>query len=156
MYTLLSYYLDQLPIYAVDLISADVLLTPAVLYDEPAGKLAALLPVQSGELDLLAYWVAGGIRSDTVRALPGILALPFSIETHNDVRHLIPEWFAAFYVRGSEDHCVPSLTMRSITLDERLGDWVSVALECMGVFGLPSAAASSAIRQTTPHGSPHL
>lgn len=151
MYTLLSHYLDKLPVHAVPLSSADVLLAPAIFYDEPAGKVVALLPVQAGELDLIAYWVAGGIRSDTVRGMAGVLALPFSVETHDDVRHLIPEWFAAFYVGGSEDHMVPSLTMRSITLDERFGDWVAVALERMQVFGLPSAAANSAIQQKTSH-----
>ena len=151
MYTLLSHYLDKLPIHAVALSSADVLLALAIFYDEPAGKPVALLPVQAGELDLIAYWVAGGIRSDTVRGMAGVLALPFSVETHGDVRHLIPEWFAAFYVGGSEDHLVPSLTMRSITLDERFGDWVAVALERMQVFGLPNAAASGAIQQKTSH-----
>lgn len=146
MYTLLAHYLDKLPVHALALSSTSVLLAPAIFYDEPAGKLVALLPVQAGELDLIAYWVAGGIRSSTVRGMAGVLALPFSVEGHDNVRHLIPEWFAAFYVDGSEDHMVPSLTMRSITLDERFGDWVTVALERMEIFGLPSAAAHRATK----------
>jgi hypothetical protein len=145
MYTVLSHYLDKLPLYEVAF-SADLLLTPAIFYDEQSSKLIALLPVQTGELDLIAYWVAGGIRSETVRKMGGVLALPFVIETHDEVRHLIPEWFAAFYVGANEDHCVPSLTMRSITLDERFGDWVAIAVERMATFGLPNAAASSATK----------
>jgi hypothetical protein len=151
MYTLLAHYITSLPLYAVTLQGADVLLSPAVLYDEPAGKLVALLPIKEQELDLIAYWAAGGIRSDTVRAMKGLLALPFSIEVRDDVRHLIPEWFAAFYVNGSEEHCVPTLTLRSITQDERFGDWVAVALERMQVFGLPCDSASNAIHQKTSH-----
>lgn len=151
MYTLLSYYLDKLPVHAVTLVGSDVLLSPAILYDEPAGKLVALLPIQAGELDLIAYWIGQGIRSETVRGMAGVLALPFSIEAHDEVRHLIPEWFAAFYVDGCEDHCIPSLTLRSVTLDSRFGDWVAIALERMPSFGLPNDAASSAIRQKEAH-----
>lgn len=149
MYALLSHFLQKLPIYAVTLEEADALLAPAVLFDEPAGRIVLLIPVEKNELDAIAFWVAEGIRSNTVRAMGGILALPFSIETHDDVRHLIPEWFAAFYVDGSEDHCIPSLTFRSVTLDERFGDWVAIAFERMRVFGLPCEAASNGIRQET-------
>lgn len=146
MYTLLSYYMDSLPFSTTCLSEAEISLTPGVLFDEAAGTLVVLIPVDKGLLDAIAYWVAEGIRSNTVRAMPGILALPFSIETHDDVRHLIPEWFAAFYVDGDKGHCLPSLTFRSVTLDERFADWVAIAFERMRVFGLPCAAASEAIR----------
>jgi hypothetical protein len=158
MYTVLSHYLEKLPFYEVAF-NADLLLTPAIFCDKESSKLVALLPVQAGDLDLIAYWIAGGIRSDTVRKMGGVLALPFTIETHSEVRHLIPEWFAAFYVGGNEDHCVPSLTMRSITLDDRFGDWVAIAVERMTTFGLPNAAASSAIKHktaTSRHNSQHI
>jgi hypothetical protein len=151
MYTLLSHYLGKLPIYSVTLSEADVLLAPSVLYDVAAKKVLVLIAVNARELDMIAYWAAGGIRSDTVRAMAGVLALPFSIETHDDTAHLIPEWFAAFYVGGNEDHCIPSLTLRSITLDERMGDWVAVALKRMPTFGLPCASASNATQHKTSH-----
>jgi hypothetical protein len=147
MYTVLSHYLDKLPVQAMSLNKAEVSLQPAVYYDGIAGKLVALFAVRPGELNLIGYWIADGIRSDTVRSAAGILALPFSIETHDDVQHLIPEWFSAFYVNSDKDNCVPVLTLRSVVHDERFGDWVAVALEQMPNFGLPCAAASSAMRQ---------
>lgn len=146
MYTLLTHFLPKLALHAVNLSSADVLLAPAVLYDEPAGRLVALIQVNAHELELVAYWLSAGIRSDIVKGLPGLLAVPFSIEAHEGRRHLIPEWFAAFYVDGNEDHCVPILALQSIIADERMGDWVSVAFERMGAFGLPCDTATQAIR----------
>ena len=147
MYTLLSHYASSLPLHAVDLTDAEVHLVPAILYDQKAGKVLALIPIGAGELDLVAYWVAGGIPSDTVRRMSGLLALPFSLETHAEEQHLIPEWFAVFYVKGSADHCVPSLTMRSVTADDRFGDWVAVALHRMEIYGLPKDAAKDAVQQ---------
>ena len=149
MYTLLSHYLNKLPFHVVTLDGADVQLTPAMLYDEAAGKVVVLISIPTQELNCIAYWIAGGIRSNKVRAMDGVLALPFSIETHDNVRYLIPEWFAAFYIGGSKDHCVPSLTLQSVTLDERFSDWVALAFARMPMFGLPCATANAAIWQKT-------
>ncbi len=146
MYTLLSHFVRTLPLHAVTLEGADLLLAPAIVYDEPHGRLVALIPLAAGEMELVAYWVSGGLRSDLVKAMAGVLALPFSIEIQEETRHLIPEWFAAFYVGGSEEHCVPILTLPSITTDERIGDWVEVALLRMAMFGMPCAMASEAVK----------
>ncbi len=44
------------------------------------------------------------------------------------VEHLLPEWFAAFYVRGEPCHCIPIPALRSVLADQRFGgDWVGVA-----------------------------
>ena len=63
------------------------------------------------------------------------------------VEHLLPEWFAAFYVRGEPGHCIPILALRSVLADQRFGgDWVAVALERMTAFALPQEQAASAVR----------
>jgi hypothetical protein len=151
MYTLLSHYLPKLPLHAVPLGGVDVLLTPSVLYDSAAGRVVALIPIEANQMELVAYWITDQLRSSTVKAMAGLLALPFSVEEHDGVRHMIPEWFGAFYVNGNEDHCVPILALRSVTYDQRFGDWVAVALERMQVFGLPCDAANKATQQKTSH-----
>lgn len=146
MLALLAHFLPQLPLRETSLASATQPLEPAVHFDDVGGRLVALIPVAPTELDAIAYWVGGGIHSETVRAMGGILALPFALEQHDGVFHLVPEWFAAFYVDGNPSHCVPSLTLRSVTQDERFSDWVGVALERMPAFGLPSEQARASTR----------
>jgi hypothetical protein len=150
MYTLLTHYLGTLPLHAVTLGCSEVPLAPGILFDVPSGRLLVLIPVDAHQMEDIAYWVASGVRSPAVKAMAGLLALPFSIEAREETRHLIPEWFAAFYVGGSADHCVPVLALRSIVLDPRFADWVAVALERMPVFGLPCARADQALRPRDP------
>jgi hypothetical protein len=78
--------------------------------------------------------------------MPGIFVLPFSIEYHASIEHLLPEWFAAFYVRGEPDHCIPILALKSMLADQRFGgNWVDLALECMTAFALPQEQAANEI-----------
>jgi hypothetical protein len=151
MYTLLSHFMKTLPFHVSELGKADTVLSPSVHFDKANGRVVALIPIGAKELELVSFWLSEGLRSNTVKAMAGMLALPFSVEVHEDRSHLIPEWFAAFYVNGSEDHCVPMLALRSVTMDERFGDWVAIALERMQVFGLPCASAQNAIDQKTAH-----
>ena len=154
-YTLLSHFLGKLPVRAVSLnVNCPLVdLSPAILYDAEAGRLVALLPIGAGELTAVAYWLTDSVRSDQVKQMAGVLALPFSIENHADVEHLLPEWFAAFYVNGDPGHCIPILALRSVLADQRFGgDWVAVALERMISFSLPQKEAKSAVRSTVaPH-----
>ena len=145
MYTLLSHYLDRLPIAHTDLGTSAVPLAPAVHYDRGAGRLLALLPIGKSELSLIAHWLAAGLRSDTVRNMPGLLALPFSVETRDGTRHLLPEWLAAYYVDGNAEHCVPLLALPSMMLDARMADWLTIAFERMPLFGMPCATARAAV-----------
>jgi len=149
MYTLLMHYLTTLPLFVGPLGAVDTILAPAIHFDVEAGRVLALVPIGEQEMELVAHWLADGLRSSTVKAMAGLIAMPFSIEEHDGVKHLIPEWFAAFYVGGNEDHCVPMLSLRSVTLDERFGDWVAVALERMKIFGMPSDSAQNAMSQKT-------
>lgn len=148
-FTLLSHFLGRLPVRPVTLDSTSPLsdLSPAILHDATAARLVALLPIGAGELTAVAYWLTDSVRSDQVKQMAGVLALPFSIENHAGVEHLLPEWFAAFYVRGEPGHCIPILALRSVLADQRFGgDWVGVALERMTAFALPQEQAASAVR----------
>ena len=145
MYTLLAHYLAALPLATGALDGVEVALAPAIHYDQAGGRVLALLPVGKNELALVAHWLAGGLRSDAVKAMPGVLALPFSIETHAGRRHVLPEWFAAYYVDGRPQHCVPLLALASMAHERGLADWMAVAFERMALFGLPCAEARAAV-----------
>ena len=111
-----------------------------------ATSVVALIPVPAGELPELAFWICDGLRNEHVKRQAGVLGLAFVVERHADREHLIPEWWAVFYVGGSPEHCVPLLALRSVVDDERIGgDWVSTSLARMDAFGLPTASATAAL-----------
>ena len=147
MYTLLAHYLDVLPVRQAPLaFGADTLqLEPGIVMDDAGSKVVALLPVKANQLGEVAFWLADALPSREVKAMPGMLALMFSVETHDDIKHLLPEWLAAFYVQGEQKHCVPVLALKSVLEDERFGgDWVAVALHRLTEFALPQADAQQA------------
>lgn len=147
MYTLLGHFLKSLPLRHAKLAFAApaVKLEPGIVVDSEAGRVVALLPVQANQLGEVAFWLADALPSAEVKAMPGILALMFSVETHGEEEHLLPEWLAAFYVQGSARHCVPILALKSVLEDERFGgDWVAVALHRLADFALPQADAQQA------------
>ena len=149
MYTLLDHYLESSRMAALPRGYAIADLAPSILVDREAGRVLALIAVPELQMELIAFWMAEGLRSQTVKNMPGVLAMPFSIELRDGVEHLIPEWFAAFYVDGNPEHCVPILALRSVTCDDRFGDWVSIALERMQYFGLPCTSAADAVKKAT-------
>lgn len=149
MYTLLDHFLGSSRISELPRDSALTDLAPSILIDRKAGRVLALIAIPALQMELIAFWLAEGLRSQTVKNMPGILAMPFSIEVRDEVEHLIPEWFAAFYVDGKPEHCVPILALRSVTGDDRFGDWVSIALERMQHFGLPCTSATDAVKTAT-------
>lgn len=147
MYTLLEHFLKSLPIRQAALgFDAETLeLEPGIVVDHDGNKVVALLPIQAGQLGEVAFWLADALPSREVKTLPGILALVFSVETHEDIKHLLPEWTAAFYVQGLARHCVPILALKSVLEDKRFGgDWVAVALHRLASFALPQAEAQQA------------
>jgi len=149
MYTLLQYFVDRLPFAAMPLHEdfAPMDLAPLIAHDEERNRLVALLPVtEDMPLGVIAHFIADRLPSAQVKSMPGILALPFVIETHEGAEHLIPEWYAAFYKDGHPGHCFPILTMRSVLNEESFsGDWVDVALNRMAVFRLPREDAQEAV-----------
>lgn len=151
-YTLLSHYLAVLPDRSIELDAGlqVVPVEPAILHDAARSRLVALLPIKAGQLTEIAFWLTSNIPSEQVKKMAGVLALPFSIETHHGIEIMLPEWFAALYVNGSASHCIPILTLRSVMHDQRFGgDWVAVALERMATFGLPTENASKAVKMST-------
>ncbi|MBH3383299.1 hypothetical protein I5S53_04810 [Pseudomonas juntendi] len=147
LYTLLEHFLKSLPIRRepISFDAPTLEIEPGIVVDQKGHKVVALLPIQAGQLGDVAFWLAEALPSREVKSLPGILALAFSVETHQDVKHLLPEWMAAFYVEGEGRHCVPILALKSVLEDERFGgDWVAVALHRLADFALPQAQAQQA------------
>ncbi len=152
MYALLQHYLGHLPLrdtaLSEDLPEID--LTPGILYDGEHKRVVALIACETDTLPYIAHYVADRIPSSELKGRAGTLALSFTIETHGEVEHLIPEWHAAWYVGHDPGHCIPVLTLRSVLQDEQFsGDWVDVAMQRMGVFRLPRAKALEALQPRT-------
>lgn len=142
MLGLLRHFLATLPYQATK--DGFLALDPGIYDHTESGQVMALIPIHAGDLDLVAYWLSQSIQSPKLVALPGMLALPFSIESHDDQRWLIPEWFALFYVDGAPEHCVPLLAFRSVLDDGRFADWVPAALARAESFGLTTEEATKA------------
>ncbi|ANN80903.1 hypothetical protein [Bordetella flabilis] len=139
MLGLLRHFMDRLPYQATE--DASLALAPGIYVRSTSRQVIALVPIQAGELDLVAYWLCQGFQSPKLASMPGLLAIPFSIEEHDDQRWLIPEWFALFYVDASVEHCVPLLALRSVLDDSRFSDWVPAALARAASFGLSTDKA---------------
>lgn len=145
LYGLLQHFAEALPWHEMPL-EGSLPLTPGLFASD--AWVVAMIPIEAGSLSDVAHWLADGLHSGHVKQHAGLLALPFAIETHGGQQHLIPEWFAAFYVNADPSHCVPLLALRSALDDNRIGaDWVTVSLVRMEAFGLPSASARSALHE---------
>ena len=94
----------------------------------------------------IAYWIADNLPSPQIKAMPGLLALPFTIEKVGDGAEaqevLFPEWFAVFYPHAKPEHAFPILALRSVLSHAEFGgDWVNAAVGRMGFYGLPRKVA---------------
>lgn len=151
MYSLLDHYIEKLPFSerSFDIGQPDIRLRPGVFFDPATGRLVALIDIAAGQLPEVAFWLTDSMRcAQITKRKGGLLALAFSTELHTEVEHIIPEWFASFYVDGSQAHCMPILALKSVMTDGRFGsDWMDVALGRMAMFCLPR---SDAIRAVTP------
>ena len=148
MYSLLLHFLPKSQVSHASFQAADLVLVPGVQYDPDRKAVVLLVAIEAEALQYVACAIADNLRSDKVKAMPGVLAVPFAIETIEGEQFLVPEWFVSFYVDGNEDQCVPLLTGRSVTDDQRFGDWVNIAVERMAHFGLPRASAHEAVNRT--------
>ena len=147
-YGLLSHFLLRLSVRhtALSDMEPPVELAAAIHFDADKGRLLALVPIGIGELDAVAYWCTTSIMSTAVKQMQGLLALPFSLETHAETEVLIPDWCAAFYANSKSFHCIPILTLRSILSKEEIGqDWVNAALARLRTYALPMDAAMQSI-----------
>lgn len=127
--------------------TSQVTLAPGVYISKCLKRLTCVSQFQAGELEYAAMWLMGYTHSQKIKQQPGVLAIPFSIEVHEDLKLLIPEWFAVFYLRGDPAHCVPLLTLRSILEQPDITDWTQSALRLAEERGLPCAQAKDALAQ---------
>ena len=122
----------------------DVALSPGLVWDS-RGKLVLMLEVPEDSLSAVAGWLADGLQSARVCSLPGVLALPFTVERpagDDGEEVLFPDWFAVFYPHGRQEHAFPILALRSVLSNEAFGgDWVDAAVGRMGFYGLPRKLA---------------
>lgn len=150
MLGLLRHFLCKLPFR--DYSSSTVLLLePGVYFDPVKNRLVALVSIGPSELALVAYWLSETFENESIVGLPGLLALPFTIEEHDEKQWLMPEWTVMFYIDSSVEHCVPVLALKSVLDDGRFSDWVEVALERIEVFGLPTGQAKIETQRVVVH-----
>ena len=119
-----------------------------------SGKLLLLIEIPVGEFENIAYWVADTLPSSKIKAMPGVLALPFTVESPGEDgsghRVLFPDWFAVFYPHGKAEHAFATLVLRSMLSHEALGgDWVDVAVSRMSFYGLPRKLAEQFVSRGT-------
>ena len=103
---------------------------------------ACLLDVPVGAFEDIAHWVADSLPSAKIKAMPGVLTLPFTIESTSEGDEvkavLFPDWVTVFYPHGCQEHAFPILALRSVLSNEAFGgDWVDAAVGRMGFYGLP-------------------
>lgn len=124
-----------------------------VVWDQ-SGKLVLMLPVEAGALNETAHWLADALPSQKLRAMAGVLALPFTVEPHGEGDEaeavLFPEWFAVYYPYGRASHAFPILALRSILHHGEFGgDWVNVAVGRMAHYSLPREVAEQFVSHGT-------
>lgn len=158
MFSLLAYATSKLPIAVFDFENdAEIDLNQfknTIVVSEAKNKLILLLTVNAGDLPYVAHWIADSIPSQQVKNMAGLLAIPFSIELHAGKPFILPEWCAAFYVNNNREHCIPTVTLRSMAnsnIESFSGDWIENALHRLSFFNLPVRDAREAIK-TAPHG----
>lgn len=132
------------PASGLETVPADVELEPGVVWSD--ANLLLLVNIPESSFEDVAYWVADRLPSAKVKALPGVLALPFTVESvevdGSEQAVLFPDWFSVFYPHGMAHHAVPILTLRSVLANGAFGgDWVDAAVGRMGVYGLPRESA---------------
>lgn len=123
---------------------------PAVHHDEDTRRVLVLANIAAGMLPYEAHWITQGLFSASLKEQAGVLALPFMIQPESEATsahcHLMPDWFAAFYVDGNPAHCIPILALKSMQESQLSGfDWVELALLRMAHYGLPQQDALNAV-----------
>src|SRR5690606_21024395 len=113
MLGLLRHFMGKLPFQYFSSKTA-LALEPGIYFDSASSVLVALLPIGPSELSLVAYWLSETLENGKVVELPGLLALPFTIEVHDEKQWLMPEWNVIFYIDSSVEHCMPLLAMKSV------------------------------------------
>lgn len=128
--------------------TAIVPLQPGILIDSNTRRLLVIYPIGTNELSLIAFFTSEKIRSASIKSHQGLLVYPFLIEE----THLLPDWYAGFFINNSEKHCIPILQMASISSHFPPGaDEIEMVLQRMAAWGLPVNYALTAIRKDIGH-----
>ncbi len=153
MIALLQHFATRLDVRDVPgLDKEDVELAPGIVWG--GSKLLVLLDIPAGAFEDIAHWVADSLPSTKIKAMPGVLALPFTIESTGEGDEaqavLFPDWVAVFYPHARAEHAFPILTLRSVLSNEAFGgDWVDAAVGRMGFYGLPRKLAEQFVARGT-------
>ncbi|QTP13406.1 hypothetical protein [Serratia symbiotica] len=155
-FSLLDYVLEKqseigtLPITVDGEILINRLQTAAYRSEDNKQCLLAIA-VNEGELGYIAHWVADRIRSVRVSNMPGVLLLPFTVESHESIPFLLPDWCAAFYVDQNPDTCVPIITLQSVLTNNAIpGDWTLSALHRLHSYHCPVSKALAGAEKERP------
>jgi hypothetical protein len=102
-------------------------------------KLVCCIDVAEGALPYVAHWASDRLAhiSRSTAQYPGTLCIPFCLLQDHAPTILMPEWCAAFYVRGHREQCIPLLMMQSTQTNPQFENWINVALHRLSSFGLP-------------------
>ena len=153
MIALLQHFVSDLEIRPAPALghdhAPDVSLSPGIVWGD--GKFLLLLDVPADTFEYLAHWIADRLPSAQIKAMPGVLALPFTIEPKGDDNRLFlfPDWFSVFYPYGRKESAFPILGLQSVLMNESFGgDWVKAAVGRMGFYSLPRQAAESQVQNS--------
>lgn len=155
MVALLQHFVERLDVRSQPELGdsgPDVPLVPAVIWG--GSKLLLLIDVPQGAFGDIAHWVADSLPSSKIKAMPGVLALPFAVERKGDEAEaqaiLFPEWFSVFYPNANPAHAFPILALRSVLSNDAFGgDWVDAAVGRMAFYGLPREGAEQFVSKGT-------
>lgn len=135
-FTLLQNALEKVPL-VTDALSAPITdLTERIIYDHKSGKVIYFMNIEPELLDIKTFWLSGNLP-EHIKKSPGTFVLLFSIENHEGVERLIPEWFSLFYVQSDVTQCVPILIFYAVLQHTEFTDWVPVSLHRAEYFNMP-------------------
>lgn len=141
MVALLQHFASRLAVLDFTQDGESMVLAPGIAWSDARALL--LVDVPAGAFEEIAYWIADRLPSAQVKAMPGILALAFTVESHGNGSVLFPDWFAVFYPHARREHAFPILALQSALAHAAIdADWVGAALGRMAFYGLPGKPAA--------------
>lgn len=137
VYSLLEHFIEKLPIVQNDFEHDNLRIEPCITMDKK--RLVLLMPVKADMGKHICHWLFDNIYSHTLKAKPGIVAIPFQFATIKEQLQIIPDWFFCFYPEGEKLFFTPSLIIKSALSNDFPGeDWVSEAVSRMAFYRLPT------------------
>lgn len=147
MISLLQHFAPRIPVLKLENEFKENTALRSGLFWGESSKLILLLDISAGGLDEVACWIADNLPSAKIKSMPGLLAIPFTVEKkgHDDSAQnvLFPDWVTVFYPYSRAENAFPILTLRSVLSHDAFSDgWVEAAIERLGFYGLPRNESS--------------